>query len=279
MNMKKQALVIGLGMGRQYRTWFYQLGYDTTTVDADPLKQATYLSVQDALAQTYDIVYIGTPNYTHESIAHTVADHARIVLIEKPGLADSASWQALVDKFPNTRFAMVKNNQHRTEMPGFARLAAMAERGKIVWSRRDGIPQGAWFLNPQQAFGGVSRDLMPHLLSIYHNLHTPKVPCSYTKLEDDSNVGIDTFCEMQYGTWRLIACWQNHIEDEFYIEFTINDRAVRFDIGDAFTAFGGCPGGPYMSMINTLQENVNNDEYWLHENGVDLWIHQQLESL
>ena len=277
MNMK--ALVIGLGMGRQYWSWFYQMGYDITTVDADPNKQAKYLSVQDALVQMYDIVYIGTPNYTHEPIAHAVADHAHIVLVEKPGLADADSWQKLVDKFPKTRFVMVKNNQHRSEMPGFAKLAAMAEGGKIVWSRRDGIPQGAWFLNPKQAFGGVSRDLMPHLLSIYYNLNIIKESRSYKTLEDNSNVGIDTFCEIQYGTWRLIACWQNHSKDEFYIEFIINGKAIRFDIGDTFTAFGGCPGGPYMSMINTLQENANNNEYWLHENGVDLWIHQQLESL
>jgi hypothetical protein len=279
MNMKKQALVIGLGMGQQYCNWFKQLGYDPWTVDTDVSKSPNYTNVKDAFIRDYDIVYIGTPNWTHEIIANEVAPHARIVLVEKPGVGTSAGWELLLTKFPHTRFSMVKNNQYRSEMSGFSELAKLSDLGgKIVWSRKDGVPQSEWFLDKTKAFGGVSRDLMPHLLSIYARLDK-KQDYNYSNLSDDSILGIDTLCELQFHNWRLIACWQNLLEDQFYIEFTVNGKNVRFDIGDKLTAFGGCPSGPYMNMINTLQDNINNDEFWMQENEVDLWIHKQLESL
>lgn len=283
--MIKAALIIGLSMGRQYASWLEQLGYKAVTVDIDPARNADYTNYADAVRyQRYDIIYIGTPNFTHEVIARDVAKSTRILLIEKPGVEDSTAWKNLVEDNPDTRILMVKNNQYRLELSGFKDLLKIAKRVNVVWSRLDGIPASPWFKAKDLAFGGVSRDLMPHLLSYYTALTNHS---SGTKLYADSvdrhQTGIDDFCEIEIKnnnvTWTFTASWKNNRIDDHYIEFDFGESKARFQLGDHVTAFGGCPASPYMTMIQTAVNNVDNDEFWQQQLEQDLWIHKQIERL
>lgn len=283
--MNKTALVIGLSMGRQYASWFEQLGYKVVTADIDPAKGAFYTDYADAVRhQNYDIIYIGTPNWTHEFIARDVVDKTKILLIEKPGFVDSASWKNFVNNNPNTRIFMVKNNQYRLELSGFKDLIKASKRINVVWSRKSGIPSSPWFKKKDQAFGGVSRDLMPHLLSYYTSLTNY---LSGTKLYADAvdrhDTGVDDFSEIEIKNsnvnWTFTANWQNDKADEHYIEFDFGAYKARFELGDYLTAFGGCPASPYMAMIQTAVNNVDNDEFWQQQLEQDTWIHQQVENL
>ena len=108
-----KALVIGLGMGIQYVSWLQDLGFTVTTIDTDLNKKPDYTDFEFLYDEGHkqDIIYIGTPNFTHESIARQVASHAQILLIEKPGFKNYTNWMRFVSDFKSTRVMMVKNNQ------------------------------------------------------------------------------------------------------------------------------------------------------------------------
>lgn len=283
--MNKTALVIGLSMGRQYASWLEQLGYKVVTADVDPSKNALYTDYKDAVRyQRYDFIYIGTPNFTHEVIARDVANSTRVLLIEKPGVKNAEAWKSLVKDFPSTRILMVKNNQHRLELSGFKDLLKIAKRVNVVWSRESGVPLSAWFKQKDLAFGGVSRDLLTHLLSYYTALAPYQSGTKlYATSVDRHNTGIDDFAEIEIKNgntnWTFTASWQNNKEDLHYIEFDFGNSKARFELGDYVTAFGGCPAAPYMTMIQTAVDNVNNDTFWQSQLEQDCWIHRQVENL
>lgn len=283
--MHKTALVIGLSMGRQYASWLEQLGYKVVTVDVDPNRGALYTDYADAVRYSlYDIIYIGTPNWTHEAIARDVVKSTKILIVEKPGFVDSTSWKSFVESNPDTRIMMVKNNQYRLELSGFKDLLKTARRVNVVWSRRNGTPTSEWFKKRSLAFGGVSRDLMPHLLSYYTALTNYSSGVRlYADSVDRHDIGIDDFSEIEIKngdtTWTFTACWQNDKEDLHYIEFDFANYKARFELGDYVTAFGGCPSSPYMTMIQTAVDNINNKDFWQHQYEQDTWIHHQVERL
>lgn len=168
--MVKRSIIIGMGIGKLYSSVLINMNHTVVTVDLDPAKGADFTSLKDAIAThaRFDTAHVCTPNYTHRKIAEEIAPYADIVFVEKPGLKNSKEWNDLVNLRPFTRFIMVKNNMWRNNI---VQLAELAERAKIVninWIRKNCIPSpGSWFTTKDQAFGGVSRDLMPHLLSLY----------------------------------------------------------------------------------------------------------------
>ncbi len=282
--MNKTALVIGLSMGRQYASWLEQLGYKVITADVDPGKSAWYTDYNDAVRyQNYDIIYIGTPNWTHEPIARDVVSKTKILIIEKPGFVNSKAWREFVESNPDTRIMMVRNNQFRTEISAFKQLAKHSKQITVCWSREDGVPGSPWFTDKSKAFGGVSRDLMPHLLSMYTALANYKTGNKlYAIAEDRNNSNVDDFCEIEISNnakWVFNANWKNNNKNEFYIEFDLGIDVIKFELGDYMTAFGGCPAGPYMAMIKTATENLNNNEFWQEQLEQDVWIHRQIEHL
>ncbi len=283
--MNKTALVIGLSMGRQYASWLEQLGYKVITADVDPARIPNYTDyAYDIRYATYDRIYIGTPNWTHESIARDVVKSTKILIVEKPGFINHIAWREFVEANPDTRIFMVKNNQYRLELSGFRDLLKIAKRVNVVWSRKSGTPTSAWFKQRDRAFGGVSRDLMTHLLSYYTTLTSYQYGTKlYADAVDRHNTGIDDFCEIEIKnsdiTWTFTASWQNNKEDQHYIEFDFGTSKARFELGDYVTAFGGCPGSPYMSMIQTAVNNIDNEEFWNSQLEQDCWIHKQVENL
>jgi predicted dehydrogenase len=292
----KRSLVIGMGIGQLYKTVLEDLGHEVITVDPDISKRASVPNLKAAILayESFDTVHICTPNHTHLNLAVEVAPYAKIVFIEKPGLLNKKTWQLLVDKFPNTRFMMVKNNMWRSNISELKELAIKAKSVNIEWTRKNCIPSpGSWFTTRKLAFGGVSRDLMPHLLSLYismnPNWQTDKAngqssqmlwelkdieSTEYGIVNPDGIYDVDDKCHIDFGNkWHCVANWRSMTYENSAIEFIMQDNTVEcFDLG-------WCPEEAYLNMIKDAIKNLNNKEFWNNQLEQDLWIHERIESL
>lgn len=293
--MSKRSLIIGMGIGQLYHSVFDSLGYAVDTVDHDPAKNATFTTADD-VGHAYDIAVVCTPNFTHELVARTIADKCKIVLIEKPGVQDAKSWSCLIEDFPNTRFMMVKNNQYREEISLFKTQAETSQQIYIRWNNANRIPQpGSWFTTKQLAYGGVSRDLVPHMLSYYCVLtdfaQGKQIKSTATQNHqlvniDSTDYGtvnvhgtydVDDFCHMEFFNhnikWTVTANWKTNLDhDDSSISFSSKNSAIRHNLGL-------CPESAYVKMISTAVDNLNNNSFWHNQLLQDLWIHSQIENL
>ena len=292
----KTSLVVGMGIGNLYNTVLNHLGHGVVTVDSDPSKGADFLSVDAAIVvcRKFDTVHICTPNFTHFELAAKLAPVSKIVFIEKPGVADSFTWKKLVETFPNTRFMMVKNNMWRNNIADLKELANNSKTVKIEWTRFDCIPHpGSWFTTRKLAFGGVSRDLMPHLLSLYialnpdwrdENINEQSTKqnwklkdidsTSYGVVNPDGTYDVDDFCNFKFGNkWECLAEWRSLKYELSAILFTMQDNSPKvFELG-------WCPEDAYQNMIADAVSNLNNDAFWNEQFEIDYWIHERIEKL
>jgi predicted dehydrogenase len=292
----KTSLIIGMGIGNLYAQILDNLGHGVITVDSNPDKGADFLTVENAIAECrmFDTVHICTPNFTHFELATKVARHTKILFIEKPGVVNSNIWEILVKSFPETRFMMVKNNMWRSNIGELKSLADRSKTVHIKWIRRNCIPNpGSWFTTKKLAYGGVSRDLMPHLLSLYitmnPNWQTDKVSeqlamaCWELKDIDSTEYGtvysegiydVDDVCVINFKTkWKCAANWRSMDKEDSSIEFVMEDDSTkRFELG-------WCPEEAYCNMITDAIGNINNDEFWENQYTIDSWIHSRIEKL
>ncbi len=291
-----RSLIIGMGIGNLYKDILTKLGHEVVTVDQDIAKGADFPDIKPAiLSHTwFDTVHICTPNFTHKSLAEQIAPYAKIVFIEKPGVKDSAEWTNLIKSRPFTRFMMVKNNMWRSNIGELKELASKAKSVDIFWSRKNCIPSpGSWFTTQELAFGGVSRDLMPHLLSLYvamntqwrteqvtgkqslqlHNLESIK-STEYGVINPNGTYNVDDRCHLLFGNkWTLLADWANMHEDDSSIKFIMEDGSLeRFELG-------WCPEEAYHNMITDAIANIGNPQFWYDQVEIDTWIHERIESL
>jgi len=292
----KTSLIIGMGIGNLYATVLDKLGHTVITVDSNPDKHADFLTVEDAIKkyQLFDTVHICTPNFTHIGIARKLAAISKIVFIEKPGVATADAWQQLVKDYANTRFMMVKNNMWRDNINALREQATRAKLVNIEWTRRNCIPSpGSWFTTRELAFGGVSRDLMPHLLSLYIALnddwHKNTViqqasiqqwqlenieSTEYGTINANGVYNVDDKCTISFGSkWNLVANWRSMDYEKSAIEFTMQDDSVEtFELG-------WCPESAYQTMITDAIANKDNNAYWQQQFDQDIWIHQKIENI
>jgi predicted dehydrogenase len=291
-----KSLVVGMGIGQLYKAVLEEIGNQVVTVDLDPDK-GDFTSVDMAIGShgRFDTVHICTPNFTHITIARKVAAISKIVFIEKPGVATSDAWQQLVKDYPATRFMMVKNNQYRDEIKHFRELAEQSSTVYLRWINRNRIPSpGSWFTTKAQSFGGVSRDLIPHMLSYYCALTDYRMgfkkfaqaeqlwqledidSTDYGVVNPNGVYDVDDYCELEFlsGNTRyvLTADWRSMEEDNIGISFDMPGRAIKYPLGL-------CPETAYKKMIEQAIENINNDEFWQQQLAQDIWIHQQIENL
>jgi len=294
--MSKRSLVIGMGIGQLYKTVLEKLGHEVTTVDNDITKGANFPTVESAIIGygPFDTVHICTPNFTHAKIARQVAPHAKIVFIEKPGVSTSTVWCNLILENPNTRFMMVKNNMWRSNISDLKELASKAKTVNIRWIRKNCIPNpGSWFTTRELAFGGVSRDLMPHLLSLYIALNpewrTEPVngkgaqmmwnledieSTEYGVINPNGTYNVDDVCHIDFGNkWGCQANWRSMTTEDSSIQFIMQDNSVeRFELG-------WCPEEAYLNMIKDAIDNYTNIQFWDEQLSQDIFIHQKVETL
>ena len=290
-----RSLIIGMGIGNLYKDVLTKIGHEVVTVDLDPTK-ADFTDIKLAIRKHswFETAHICTPNFTHKELAEQVAAHAKIVFIEKPGLKTSKEWTDLVKMRPYTRFMMVKNNMWRNNMPQLLEQATHAKQVHIRWIRKNCVPSpGSWFTTKDKAFGGVSRDLMPHLLSLFVAMN-PKweqaqvneqtaVACWELKDIESTDYGtvnpngiydVDDMCVINFGNkWKCSANWRSLDEEDSSIKFIMEDNSVeKFELG-------WCPEDAYHNMIVDAMTNVDNREFWLRQYNIDTWIHERIENL
>lgn len=293
-----KSLVIGMGIGQLYKTVLADLGHEVVTVDINPVAKADYSDYESAYHhhKHFDTVHICTPNYLHLVTAREVAAKGvKIVFVEKPGVENHRQWKKMVQDFPLTRFLMVKNNQYRDEINYFRDLAAQSESVKIIWNNNNRIPRpGTWFTTKELAFGGVSRDLIPHMLSYYCALTNYKFgiklfgkadqkwelheidSSDYGPVKQNGVYNVDDVCELEYKNnstkYILSASWRTLKPSDISISFNLNSSAIRHELGL-------CPESAYKKMILTAINNLDNEIFWNDQLDQDIWIHQQLEQL
>lgn len=291
-----KSLVIGMGFGQLYKSILTGMGHEVVTVDSNITANADFPTVESAVFSHggFDTVNICTPNCTHLNLAVEVAPFSKIVFVEKPGVKDKAAWQGLVDNFPNTKFVMVKNNMWRNNIPELQQKAEKAKTVKLNWINKDRVPSpGSWFTNKDLAFGGVSRDLIPHLLSLYialnPNWKTDKLDgynsltkwllsdltsTDYGTTNPNGVYNVDDQCNFSFAQkWRLEADWRRITDEKINIEFINHDKSVEtFELGL-------CPEYAYEAMIKDSIKNLNNKEFWNLQEEIDLWIHEKIEKI
>ena len=289
-----KSLIIGMGIGELYLEVLTDLGHEVITVDNN--RMAHYKSVGLALDDhpKFDAAFICTPNHTHEKLAYLVSEHSKIVFVEKPGLRTAHDWRIMVDSCPDTKFMMVKNNQYRDELVFFKALNNVSTNVNINWINYNRVPHpGGWFTNRHYSFGGVSRDLMPHLLSLYIALNpkwrTESVngkgaqmmwnledieSTEYGVVNPNGTYDVDDKCHIDFGSkWGCQADWRSITTEDSCIQFIMQDNSIeRFELG-------WCPEDAYESMIQDAVDHMDDYQFWLDQFDIDTWIHEQIETI
>lgn len=309
------VLIVGLGIGSMYKkiltTKSGSFTYEVITIDSNPEKKADYQSLEQCLKdrKRFDMAIICTPNYAHEEYVDKLVDICRVVLVEKPGLVDSATWSKYFNRKKN--LFLIKNNMFRKNIDDISEYILQnfkhIESVKINWISENRVPNpGTWFTNKELAWGGVSRDLVPHLLSMYYEIfreldfpeHVDKerrhtlldiASTGYGKVNRDGVYDVDDYCKLIYNPeffkLEMVADWKC---DTFNLEKNPDGLNISVDIqlkkssslpngSTIHYDFGLCPESVYVRMIDFFldleEENV------MEQYDVDMWIHKNLEKL
>lgn len=288
-----KSLIIGMGIGQLYKTVLTNLGAEIVTVDSDISKGADFPDAVSAVMARgpFDTAHICTPNFTHFTIATKIAHDCRIIFIEKPGVANASNWATLVHSFPDTRFMMVKNNMWRDNIEEMKLNAESADEVRLNWINKDRVPSpGSWFTTRKLSFGGVSRDLMPHLLSLYIALNPNWLKTSmthraslmrwhlkdlinteYGNVNPDGVYDVDDCCSIDFGKWKLTADWRSTDKDRRNIEIDFGGSTLTHELGL-------CPEYAYEHMIKEAYDNYANTKFWDKQFLIDFWIHERVEQ-
>jgi predicted dehydrogenase len=290
------SLIVGMGIGQLYKSVAKTLNLKPITVDQDISKSADFTNIGPAIIsyENFLVGHICTPNFTHEKIARSIAPFCKIVIIEKPGLKDADSWRNLIQDFPDTRFMMVKNNMWRSNIDALKLQAFRARYVDLLWINKDRVPNpGTWFTTKELAYGGVSRDLMPHLLSMYIALNPDwrkeningklkvtnwqlidLLSTDYGTVNPHGIYDVDDYCQIDFGLkWKLKANWKDDQADRRCIDFYTNDGLIEtFELGL-------CPEEAYANMVQAAMDNLDNDAFWQEQLEQDIWIHEVIGRL
>lgn len=303
--MKPSSIIVGLGFGQLYKQALQDLGINAVTVDSDLSKQADFTDIGTAVSVYKNFVsaHICTPNFTHEQIAKTLAPYCKIIFVEKPGVRDANSWISLAHDFKKTKFVMVKNNQWRDNIDRLRELAAASHTVDIKWINNDRVPNpGTWFTTKKLAYGGVSRDLMPHLLSIFLALEpswnqatiikstatknwnlADLTKTDYGVVNPQGTYDVDDYCSISFSlpktVWNLTADWRSKNRDELEIVFHLPHDQPRKNSSKLVTIeLGLCPESAYKNMIYDCIANLTNSKFWEQQLEQDCYIHERIQD-
>lgn len=288
-----KVLIVGMGFGNLYKSVHTELGNEIVTVDTNGT--ADFTSIDDAIRthRMFDITHICTPNFTHVKLARKIAFNSRIVIVEKPGAANALAWKQLVEDYPRTGFMMSKNNMWRDNIADLREYVKQATSVYINWINKDRVPNpGSWFTTKSLAYGGVSRDLMPHLLSLYIALNPNWISDTITNHKESQNWTLDDLTKSDYGTvsplgvydvddavsvtfndrWILTANWRDTVADHRNIEINLPTSRIVEELGL-------CPESAYKAMVQDAMNNIDNREFWDNQYSQDIWIHHIIETL
>lgn len=285
-------LVIGLNIGQIYVNYFNSKpGAIVETLDIDESKKPTYTN-EYKVAGKFDCIVICTPNYTHDYFVQKFWEYTDCFVVDKPGISTSDKFKYYATQY-GKRIFMVKNNLYREELKHLKSIIETGvKRVQIFWNNKNRIPfPGGWFTNKIHAWGGVSRDLLPHLLSYFFALTNEKLDmknyyaCRSWNISDikDTEYGeintknpvydVDDFWEcfvcFENVKYHLQTAWKTNKEDELYINFSWDDgRELKY-------TFGLCPEKVYWDMMDRYLSC--SDEEYKENFEIDYWMHKIME--
>lgn len=295
----KKVLIIGLGIGSLYKK-VLEDRYEVFTVDITLDKNPTFASLEEALeCHRYDLAIICIPNCLHQEVAEELSGKVPVILVEKPGFETEQKWKTFAKSSPS-KIIMVKNNLFRENLPMIRKQIKNSydsiETVNICWINKDRIPNpGSWFTEKEKSFGGVERDLVPHLLGIFYAIspyrtilptdvilrqnHTLQIITSTEYGSIQSGIyNVSDYCKFDLGgKFVIIADWKSDNEDRIGIEIVYKNGQV------SFYEFGLCPEEMYSKMVDealTLNSDIPGfvKKYKEH-NKIDLFIHRIIDDL
>lgn len=286
-----KALIAGYGgIGANvYYPELEKLGYEIYILD-NRIPNATYKNYSEIKTE-FDLAIVCLPNFLHGPVAKKLAETGtRKIYIEKPGLESSRNWWNLCDTFPETSFHLVKNNLFRLDygntLEHFQNKDVIGV--DIQWINDNRIPNpGSWFTDKSKAFGGVSRDLMPHLYCFAVKIFGQKEMMEASvimKCSTSQRWNLKSITSTDYGTvdskgiydvddtamatgeidgvsLKMYATWKDGY----------NKQSITLYFRDGTTYewnFGLCPAEAYGVMI---QDNIDSK-------SLDMDIHYFLEG-
>ena len=302
-----RAVIVGMGIGQVYKEQMDQRKWQVVTVD--PKVQSNFDSVGSFDTyyghEEFDLGIVAVPNESHYSVASALAKRCRVVLIEKPGLQTVDAFETIKRMHPDTFFVIAKNNMYRENLnPFFAFLADKWEevsKVSILWYSKNRIPHpGGWFTNKAKAWGGVSRDLMPHLVNEFQILlfrlkydsipeHAIKTMKQVHTLESAQASGTE-YGECYNGPGAIYDVddeahiWLEHegVEISVYANWKTDDEdfvgiKVAFKDGSkGELELGLCPNRYFGNMIDDITQ-ADQDSQEAHER-IDLDMLKTLEG-
>jgi predicted dehydrogenase len=295
-----KSLVVGLGFGQLYKDVLKRMGHQVVTVDSNPATKPDFTELTTALSShdTFDTAHICVPNHLHYKTALKVAPQTKIVFVEKPGVESIDHWNLLVNLNKNTRFMMTKNNQWRDNIKEIADSCKASDLIQINWVNKNRIPgPGTWFTDKSKSFGGVSRDLLPHLMSImisanpnnYNDFKNIKYrleqkwnlsDCTGTEygvVNQDGVYNVDDSAVMELTdgekTYILYANWKSNLMDDVAVHFYKNGESHLKSI-----QLGLCPEQAYETMIRDCIIHKDDDDFWNKQLQQDLYIQGKINE-
>lgn len=284
--MLNKVLIVGLGIGKLYQKILSDKNkYTVVTVDSDPLKNPDYLDLEHCYEdhKDFSLGIVCVPNFLHFTIIDEInkLKLCKSILVEKPGGNDPEKWKYYFEREHYSNLFMVKNNVYRTNFgtihaninKNFNNLKAI----NINWVNADRVPHpGSWFTTKSLAGGGVSMDLMPHLLSMFHKIFLFKASTfKIVKIQKKQNYKLSDILNTEYGdlvvdnpvydvddtcniTFRndlfdvnLNTAWKSELpESKINIELCFDN-----DYNKIVYELGLCPESAYLAMVNEVLDS------------------------
>lgn len=299
----RKILIIGYGnVGKMYEsilkssTLHY---FDVVTMDTEINSGAMYSDLDKCITEhpRFDCTIVCTPNNTHYSISKRMIEHSGVVLVEKPGFKSAKQLRTLYDIHQN--IFVVKNNYFRDVVSNVGDYVMNNHKHinsiNIDWRTKNRIPSpGSWFTNKRIAWGGTSRDILPHLLNIYYGIFFESDKCSNNKLYyryslndlNDTDYGtidkggvfdVDDACEVTFADTiptKLSCSWKEiSMQDDIDIKIQIHLNAgqtITYDLGL-------CPEQSYLRMVDYYLDIEDEDKEEHH--NMDMWMINTLEEI
>lgn len=275
-----KALLAGFGgIGANvYYPELQKLGYEVDVLDL-VAPTATFKNIQE-VKEAYDIAVVCTPNYTHRPIAeHLAMNGTKSIFVEKPGLSTSQEWWDMCTAYKDTKFHLVKNNLYRAEYGGVLEMMKIKDviGIDIQWISDNRIPSpGSWFTTQKTAFGGVSRDLMPHLYCFAVKLLGPMTVAEILFIQSAiQRWDLKSISSTDYGTVNPKGTY--NVDDHAMALGSIDEISVKlyatwkagynkqsvtlyFRDGTSFEwEFGLCPAEAYGTMLQDDSDSTKID--------------------
>lgn len=292
-----KALIVGLGIGSLYERAAKSLEWEVETVDINPALNPTHTSIPQVDKDHYDIGIVCTPNYLHKETLDALLPICKLVLVEKPGLKNLDEWNYYTENFPGRVF-MIKNNCFRSIFYGMGLNLENIAAISIEWVNKDRVPKpGSWFTNKDLAYGGVSRDLLPHLLQIAIALVRYDVDnlklleghieqrytlddidiSSYGTKVIDGVYNVDDQCQvgLLYKDMLPISCtaaWKTDKEES--VKWIIH----LYDGTQIVYEAGLCPEEAYITMLKSFETPQHASNIAIHQK-MDEFVHTVIDKL